>query len=50
MIGAEVDGLHVAAFAQIPEMQLVAYLLASKSSGTMPFSNCGGSAHSLDTM
>ena len=26
------------------------YLFESRSSGTMPFSNCGGRPHSLDTM
>ena len=26
------------------------YLLLSRSSGKMPFSNCGGSPHSLETM
>ena len=50
MVGAEIDRLDVAPGPQIPKVDVVAMLFASRSSGTIPFSNCGGSPHSLVTM
>jgi hypothetical protein len=50
MVGTKVDGLDVARWRRSQKWTRCPYLLESRSSGTMPFSNCGGSAHSLETM
>ena len=50
MIRAEIDRLHVAPRAQVPEMQAMPVFVREQILGHDPFSNCGGSAHSLDTM
>lgn len=50
MIGAEVDGLHVATGAEIPEVETMAIFVRQQIFRDDPFSNCGGNAHSLVTM
>ena len=50
VIGAEIDRLHIAPRPQIPEVEMVAVFVREQVFGTIPFSNCGGSPHSLDTI
>ena len=46
VIGTKIDGLNISSSTEIPEVDPMTILVGgSRSSGTIPFSNCGGNAH-----